>query len=224
MYRVRGESYTLPAAPTGDGVLPFRYWGLQQSGMDVTPYQPNQSITVQDDLTVGYKDGSYTSIMFDAVYGKLVTVTFLDYDGTVLGTAQGYQGESVALPANPTREGYSFDDWYTDDGDYFNGYISSDYTTDFTVTAKYTGNPVTLTFICNGITYDTVSSNVGNSYLVPSFDNAKFATAYANANNGATLPAELTVNSYTVTGVDIPCTIGDTIIVTGDMTFDAIVN
>ncbi len=227
VYRARGESYTLPAAPTGDGVLPFRYWGLQQSGMAVTPYQPNQSITVQDDLTVGYKNGSYTSIIFDAVYGKLVTVTFLDYDGTVLGTAQGYQGESVALPANPTREGYSFDDWYTDDGYYFSGYISSDYTTDFNVTAKYTGNPVTFTFTCNGVSYvDTNPHYVGDSYVITgsTFDFAQYSAAYAAANGGAA-PAAVNVSYYNITdGVDNPGSryIGDTINPTGDVTIDVI--
>mgnify|MGYP003290829239 CR=1 FL=1 len=228
VYRARGESYTLPAAPTGDGVLPFRYWGLQQSGMAVTPYQPNQDITVQDDLTVGYKDGSYTSIMFNAVYGKLVTVTFLDYNGTVLGTAQGYQGESVDLPANPTREGYTFDDWYTTNGGYyFSGYIDLDMTEDFSVTAKYTGNPVTFTFTCNGVSYvDENPHYVGDIYEITgsTFNFTKYSEAYAAENGGAT-PAAVNVSYYNVTGgVDNPGSryIGDTINPTGNVTIEVI--
>lgn len=226
VYRARGESYTLPAAPTGDGVLPFRYWGLQQSGMAVTPYQPNQSITVQDDLTVGYKDGSYTSIIFDAVYGKQITITFLDTDGTVIDTRQGYQGETVTLPAAPVKQGYTFNGWYITDGSgsSFNGYIASDMTTDFSVKARF---PVKFTFTCNGVSYvDTNSHYIGDSYVITgsTFDFAQYSAAYAAANGGAA-PAAVNVSYYNVTGgVDNPGAyyIGDTINPTGDVTIDVI--
>jgi hypothetical protein len=42
------------------------------------------------------------------------TVTFQDWDGTILKTEQVEQGQSATAPTNPTREGYTFIGWDTD--------------------------------------------------------------------------------------------------------------
>jgi hypothetical protein len=46
----------------------------------------------------------------DKVY---YTVTFQDWDGTILKTEQVEQGQSATAPTNPTREGYTFIGWDT---------------------------------------------------------------------------------------------------------------
>ncbi len=56
------------------------------------------------------------------------TVTFVDYDGTVLKTESVTHGNSATAPNNPTREGYTFMGWNKD----FSNVIS-----DLTVTAQY---------------------------------------------------------------------------------------
>ncbi|MBO5345434.1 MAG: VCBS repeat-containing protein [Paludibacteraceae bacterium] len=47
----------------------------------------------------------------DKVY---YTVTFQDWDGTILKTEQVEQGQSATAPTNPTREGYTFIGWDTE--------------------------------------------------------------------------------------------------------------
>ena len=42
------------------------------------------------------------------------TVTFLDYDGTVLDSQLIKKGDSATAPSSPTREGYVFTGWDTD--------------------------------------------------------------------------------------------------------------
>ena len=64
------------------------------------------------------------------------TVTFVDWDGTVLSTQTVEHGGSATPPADPTREGYTFTGW---SGSYTN------VTSDVTVTAIYYVNSYTLT-------------------------------------------------------------------------------
>ena len=85
----------------------------------------------------GFKewDNTWTNIkentVINAVFEKKLnqyTVTFVDYDGSVLGTQTVFQGSSATAPTEPTREGYTFEQW---DKDYSNVVES------MTVTAVY---------------------------------------------------------------------------------------
>ena len=84
----QGKSATAPANPTREGYT-FTGWNKDFSN-------------VQSDLTI------------TAQYKKNITyftVTFLDWDGTVLKTEQVEQGHGATAPANPTRKGYTFIGW-----------------------------------------------------------------------------------------------------------------
>lgn len=87
--------------------------------------QTNTSVTLSNlAYTVDYIDPS-----------NLRTVTFVDYNGTVLKTQSVEIGGSATAPTNPTREGYTFLGW---DIDFTN------VTEDITVTAVYELIPVEL--------------------------------------------------------------------------------
>ena len=212
-----GDTITLPTATGVDGAT-FKYWarmGANSGGIESVrgTYAEGETVDINSSNVYYYESGTDTNIRIEAVYSYSVTVTFLDYDGTVLSTVTGESGESITLPASPTREGYTFSGWYYDDtGNSFNGDIPSDRTTDFSVKAEYSGNPVTITYTYEGVTYDTVTVYVGDSYILPGFD----ATAAGLADG-----TSYVLNGYYQDGVYVG-TIGDTISpITGDMTLEA---
>lgn len=55
-----------------------------------------------------YKKVTGTVILDEPVY---YTVTFVDWDGTVISTQQVEEGAAAAAPADPVREGYIFTGW-----------------------------------------------------------------------------------------------------------------
>ena len=59
------------------------------------------------------------------------TVTFVDWDGTILKTETVEHGHAATAPSDPTREGYTFTGWDVD---------FSNVTSDLTVTAQYEEN------------------------------------------------------------------------------------
>ena len=85
-----------------------------------------------------YKYRSYAIVNGQTIYGAeqsfttrgeyLYTVTFVDYDGTILGTDKVHYGTAATAPEDPTREGYNFAGWDTD---------FSNVTDDLTITATY---------------------------------------------------------------------------------------
>ena len=83
------------------------------------------------------------------------TVTFMA-DGTTYGTVKvKYQGK-VAKPVNPTKYKHTFGGWYKDEACVeefdFNDEVITDNTT---IYAKFTKEVYTVTFIADGVTYDT---------------------------------------------------------------------
>ena len=89
------------------------------------------------------------------------TVTFQDWNGTVLKTEQVEQGKSATAPADPVREGYTFIGW---DKSFSN--VQSD----LTVTAQYEKNVVyyTVTFLdWGGTTLKTEQVEQGKSATAP---------------------------------------------------------
>lgn len=69
------------------------------------------------------------------------TVTFQDYDGSVIKTQSVKHGESATAPAEPQREGHTFAGWDKE----FSNIIA-----DTVITATYTPNVYTVTFESNG--------------------------------------------------------------------------
>ena len=127
---VNPDTYTIESAeialinPTRTGYT-FTGW----NGTDIADGTDNVVIP-----TGSLGNRSYTATWAINTY----TVTFVDYDGTELGTdVVAYGGDAVA-PDDPTREGYTFGGWDRD---------LENVTSSFTVTATYTINTYTVTFV-----------------------------------------------------------------------------
>ncbi len=87
------------------------------------------------------------------------TVTFQDYDGTVLSTQSVLYDYSAMSPENPERTGYTFDGWDIP----FNSI-----TEDITVTATYSIKECTITFNVDGGTYITsITADYGSIIDLP---------------------------------------------------------
>ena len=69
------------------------------------------------------------------------TVTFKDYDGTIIKTAQVKEGKKATTPVDPERNGYKFTGWSPSD--------LSNITTDLEVTATYEVVEYTITYNAN---------------------------------------------------------------------------
>ena len=119
----------------------------------------------------------FTNMVYTVTYelaSVSYTVTFKDWDGTVLKTQTVASGGAASAPDNPTRSGYAFSGW---DKDY------NHVTSDLVVTAQYTKNPI-ITFIqnsggyvlCNGTRY------VGNSTVSVQRGSNVNIIVYANEN------------------------------------------
>ena len=119
----------------------------------------------------------FTNMTYTVTYDLALvtyTVTFKDWDGSVLKTQTVASGGSASAPTNPTRSGYTFTGW---DKDY------NHVTSDLVVTAQYAKNPI-ITFtqnsggyvLCNGIRY------VGNSTVSVQRGSNVNITVYANEN------------------------------------------
>jgi uncharacterized repeat protein (TIGR02543 family) len=87
------------------------------------------------------------------------TVTFVDYDGAVIGTDGVLYGQGADAPVPPTRTGYTFAGW---DRDF------DPVTGNITVTARYTINRYTVTFVdYNGDVIDTQTVDYNTAAVAP---------------------------------------------------------
>ena len=153
----------------------FYYMPVQQTSPTLIPFtSDNGSITAQ-------------------VYHS---VTFVDYDGTVLSAQSVAHGSAAIEPTAPEREGYAFIGW---DKDF------SNVTEDMTVTAQYSANSYSITYTINGEEYAVRNYEYGAAVSAPEYTVPEGHT-FSGWDIPETMPAEnlvldavLTVNSYSIT-------------------------
>ena len=133
---VSGGTITLPPRPTRAGYT-FDGWFTAQTGG--TKYDPTFS-PPDGNLVV---HAQWTQVSANTLF----TVTYEEHGGTAVPDATFVSGGTVTLPAAPTRAGYTFDGWFTEetDGTRFNSTFSP---TDENVVvhAQWTPIPYTVTF------------------------------------------------------------------------------
>ena len=154
-----------------------------------------------------------TEIVASYVEKGVCVVTFLDYNGRVLGTAETKEGGSVTAPVEPTRDGYTFERWSSS---------LSGITSNKSVTAQYTlipgenildfsyrvsGNTVTLTLSLAGdvclasfqgtLAFEGMTATAVNDVSTAVFsylhDDGVIATVYTTTKNQTTPETVLTV-------------------------------
>ena len=103
---------------------------------------------------------TFNNLTYTVTYALGYTVTFKDWDGTVLETQTVEEGSSATAPSNPTRDGYNFTGWDVD---------FSNVTSNLTVTAQYSIQSYTVIFKdWNGTILKTQTVNYGSAVIAPS--------------------------------------------------------
>ncbi len=123
-------------------------------------------------------NATYTATFTETV--NKYTVTFKDWDGTVLKTENVDYGSAATAPADPTRTGWTFTGWDADFGNI---------TADLVVTAQYSINTHTVIFNINGEEYARLTFEYGAPVTAPEY----------------TVPA-----GHTFSGWDLPDAMPDT--------------
>jgi len=95
-YDVIGQTVDEPAAPTRDG-YEFGGW-YPTAACDTAPTA--FPYTIAGDATLYAK------------WNEIYTVTFDSRGGSAVSSADGLAGDTVAKPADPSRDGYTFGGWY----------------------------------------------------------------------------------------------------------------
>ena len=172
-----GKAATAPEAPVVEG------WTF--SGWD------KAFNVVTSDLTV---QATYTQ---NPVY----TVTFVDYDASVIATVKVEEGKSAVKPDDPIREGYTFTGW---DKTFDN------VTSDLTVKAQYTINTYSVTFVDwdGAVLRSAQVVEYGAAAIPPSTPTREGYTftgwdkAFDHVKSDLTVKAQYAINTYSVTFVD----------------------
>ncbi|WP_269800915.1 InlB B-repeat-containing protein [Aliidiomarina celeris] len=157
--------------------------GYTFSGWDVA----FDSVTVDITVTAQYTINSYT-------------VSFVDYDSSPLGSDTVEYLTAATAPADPTRTGYTFSGW---DADF------TSVTEDMTVTAQYTINSYTVTFVdFDGAELGTDTVEYLTAATAPEdptrtgYTFSGWDAEFTSVTEDMTVTAQYTINSYTVTFVD----------------------
>ncbi|MBB6461546.1 leucine-rich repeat protein [Flammeovirga kamogawensis] len=170
-----GASATAPSPPTKIGYT-FDNWDTEFNSV-------NNNLTVKAEYSI-----------------NTYTVTFVDHDNTVLKSENVEFEKTATPPDNPSRRGYTFDNWDTE---------FTSVSNNLTVKAEYNINTYTVTFVDHD---DTVlkSENVEFEKTATPPDNPtrrgytfdNWDTEFNSVSNNLTVKAEYNINTYTVTFVD----------------------
>ena len=207
-FAVQNGAVTVAAAQPEMHTVTFKDWDgtvlktqeVQHGGDAEAPADPTR---------VGYTftgwDKAFTNIMADLVVTaqysiNTYTVTFKDWDGTVLKTQEVPYGGDAEAPADPTRVGYTFTGWDK---------AFTNITADLVVTAQYEINTYTVTFKdWNGTVLKTQEVQHGGDAEAPAdptrtgYTFTGWDKAFTNIMADLVVTAQYSINTYTVTFKD----------------------
>ena len=207
-FAVQNGAVTVAAAQPEMHTVTFKDWDgtvlktqeVQHGGDAEAPADPTR---------VGYTftgwDKEFTNITADLVVTaqyeiNTYTVTFKDWDGTVLKTQEVQHGGDAEAPADPTRTGYTFTGW---DKEFTN------ITADLVVTAQYEINTYTVTFKdWDGTVLKTQEVQYGGDAEAPAdptrvgYTFTGWDKVFTNVTADLVVTAQYEINTYTVTFKD----------------------
>ena len=176
-----GTTFTVPAAAGKTGYT-FVSWTDDEGNV----YVADLTLTVTADITL---TAQYTVITF--------TVTFVDMNGDTIQEVTVEYGKAATAPTAPAVEGHTFSGWDTD---------FTNVTGDLTVTAVYTINKYTVTFVdMNGDTIDEVTVEYNKAATAPTapavegYTFSEWDKDFSNVTGALTVTALYTINTHTVT-------------------------
>lgn len=147
--------------------------------------------------TIGGGTFSGTVTNNGTINGGTFAVTFDTKGGSIVPVENVLNGQKATKPADPTREGYTFDGWYTEE-DYANLYdFATPVKNALTLYAKWTINQYTITFKPeNGDKDTTITQNYGTAVTAPANPTK---TGYTFAGWDREIPATMPAENMTVT-------------------------
>ncbi|MBR6405651.1 MAG: InlB B-repeat-containing protein [Lachnospiraceae bacterium] len=155
-----GQQYSLPTCY----FTPPR--GHKFDGWDLGPAGTKIEITGPVSLQAQWKEVGGNSTSYTGNYN----VTFYTNGGSSIPSQSIPYGQAVTRPADPVRQGYEFDNWYTD-GTYSTVYdFQSPVTTSLTLYARWLSSEYyTISFDANGGSgwMESVRVDRGSSYVLP---------------------------------------------------------
>ncbi len=162
-----GTTINAPAAPTKTG---YTFTGWEP---ELPATMPAENVTV----TAQWRINQYT-VTFDTDGGSEIAPITQDY------------GSTIAAPAAPTREGYTFTGWDT-------AIPATMPAHNMTITAQWTVNQYTITFnTAGGSAIDPITQNYGTTINAPA---APTKTGYTFIGWEPELPATMPAENVTVT-------------------------
>jgi 6-phosphogluconolactonase (cycloisomerase 2 family) len=144
------------------------------------------SIVVSD----GDNSSATSSLVVTVEKADLYTVSFVDWDNTVLSTQQVGAGSAATAPTSPTRTGYSFTGWSVP----FDNISSA-----LTVQAQYSINSYTITFdSAGGSAVAPITANYGAAVTAPA---NPVRAGYTFTGWNPAVPATMPAQNMTLTAV-----------------------
>ena len=173
-----GAAIVAPANPEKEGYT-FTGWD-----MAVPSTMPANDVTI----TATWRINSYT-ITFDTDGGNAIGAITLEY------------GSTINKPSNPTKEGHTFAGWDKEIPDTMPA-------EDMTITASWTINRYTITWIVDGVTHYTQTADYGTAVTKPD-DPTKLGSTFtgwdkaipSTIKEDLTITAQWSVDQYTITWI-----------------------
>ena len=207
-FAVQNGAVTVAAAQPEMHTVTFKDWdGTELKTQEVQ--HGGDAEAPADPTRVGYTftgwDKEFTNITADLVVTaqyeiNTYTVTFKDWDGTVLKTQEVQYGGDAEAPADPTRVGYTFTGWDK---------AFTNVTADLVVTAQYEINTYTVTFKdWDGNVLKTQEVQYGGDAEAPAdptrtgYTFTGWDKAFTNVTADLVVTAQYEINTYTVTFKD----------------------